>query len=47
MDASGDSHSKWNKSEKKPQILYDITCMWNLNYGIGEPICETETYSQT
>ena len=47
MDASGDSHSKWNKSEKETQILYGITSMWNLIYGTGEPICKTETDSQT
>ena len=29
------------------QIPYDITCMWNLKQGTDEPICKTETDSQT
>ena len=45
MDATRDSHTKWNKSEL--QIPYDITYMWNLKYDTNEPIYETETGSQT
>ena len=26
---------------------YGITYMWNLKYGTSEPICKTETDSQT
>ena len=33
------------KSER--QVPYDITYMWNLKYGTNEPICKTETDSQT
>ena len=36
-----------NKSERKRQIPYDITYMWNLKYDTNELICETETDSQT
>ena len=25
-----DYHTKWSKSERERQILYDITFMWNL-----------------
>ena len=25
-----DYHTKWSKSDRQRQILYDITCMWNL-----------------
>ena len=34
--------SKWRKSERQRQIPYDITYMWNLNYGTNEPIYERE-----
>ena len=33
------------KSERERQILYDITYMWNLEYGTDEPIYKTETDS--
>ena len=47
MDASRDYHAKWSKSERERQIPHDITFMWNLKYGINEPIYKTETDSQT
>ena len=34
------------KSERKRQIPYDISYMWNLKYGTDEPIYRTETDSQ-
>ena len=34
-----------SKSESERQIPYDITYMWNLKYGINEPIYKTETDS--
>ena len=34
-------------AERERQIPYDITCMLNLKYGTNEPICRTETDSQT
>ena len=33
-------------SQKKKDITYDITCMWNLKYDTNEHIYETETDSQ-
>ena len=35
------------KSDRKRQILYDITYMWNLKNNISEYIHKTETDSQT
>ena len=32
-------------SQKKRQIPYDITYIWNLKYDTNEPIYETETDS--
>ena len=34
-------------SQKKRQILYDITYMWNLKYGTDESIYKTEKDLQT
>ena len=31
MDGPRDDHTKWNKSNRERQILYDITSVWNLN----------------
>ena len=39
METTKDSHTK---SKRERQIPYNITYMWNLNYGTKEPICETE-----
>ena len=30
MDGLGGHYTKWNKSGRERQILYDITYMWNL-----------------
>ena len=30
MDGPRDDHTKWSKSDRERQILYDITYMWNL-----------------
>ena len=30
MDGPRDYHTKWNKSDRKRQIPYDIIYMWNL-----------------
>ena len=32
MDGPRDYHTKWSKSDRERQILYDITYMWNLKY---------------
>ena len=42
MDATGDYHTKWGKSERERQIPYDITYMWSLKYGTNEHIYKTE-----
>ena len=47
MDATRDSHTKWSKSGRDRQILYNITYMWNLKDGPNEPIHNTETDLQT
>ena len=46
MDATRDYHSKWSKSEREGQILYDITYTWNLKHDTNEPIYEIETESE-
>ena len=46
MDATRDYHTKWSKSERERQILYNTTYMWNLKYSTNEPIYKTETDSQ-
>ena len=38
-EAARDYPAKWSKSERERQI-YDITYMWNLNYGTNEFIYE-------
>ena len=43
MDGPRNHHTKWSKSERKRQMPYDITYMWNLKYDTNELICETET----
>ena len=43
MDGPRDYHTKRTKSERKKQMLYNITYMWNVNYYRNEPIYETET----
>ena len=35
------------QSEKERQRPYDITYIWNVNYGTNEPIYKTEIDSQT
>ena len=30
MDGTGDSHTKWNKTERERQIPYDSPYIWNL-----------------
>ena len=30
MDGPRDYHTKWSKSDRERQILYDITYMWNI-----------------
>ena len=37
-----DYDTKWSKPERKRQILYDITYMWNLKHDTNELICKTK-----
>ena len=43
-----DYHTKWTKSDRERQILYDITHTWNLKNknDTNELPCKTETDSQ-
>ena len=47
MDGPTDYHIKLRKSERKRQIQYDITYMWNLKYDTNEPIYKTKTDPDT
>ena len=47
MDGSGDDHTKWKKSAKERQILYDVTYMWSPKHDTNELIYQIETDSQT
>ena len=47
MDGPRDYHTKRSKLERKRQIPYDITYMWNLKYDTNELIYNTETDSKT
>ena len=38
MDGSRDSHTKCSKPERKRQIPYDITNLWNLKFETDYPI---------
>ena len=43
MDWTRDYHTKWSKSERERQILYDITYMWNSKANdTNELIYQTE-----
>ena len=42
IDGPRNYHTKWRKSERERQILYDTTSMWNLKYDMNELIYETE-----
>ena len=47
MDGPRDYHTKWSKSDRKRQISYDITYMWNLKKkkkDTNELISKTETH---
>jgi len=47
MDGPKDYHTKWRKSEREIQILYDITYMWSIyKNDANELIYKRETHSQ-
>ena len=35
-------HTKWGKSERGRQTLYDITYMWNIKYDTNELFSKTQ-----
>ena len=47
MDGPRDDCTKWSKSDRVRQILYDITSRWNLKIDTNELTYETEADSQT
>ena len=47
LDGPRDYHTKWSKSDRERQILYDITYMWNLKNNTNKLVYKTETDSQT
>ena len=40
------SHTKWSKSRRESQILYNVIYMQNLKYDANELIYKTETQTQ-
>ena len=47
MDGPRDYHTKWNKSERQGEILYDIIYVRNLKMSTNESTYKIETDSQT
>ena len=45
VDGLRDYHTKWSKSDRERQVLYDNTYMCNLKNNINELIYKTETDS--
>ena len=46
MGDPGDYHTKWSKSDRKWQILYDIGYMWAVKNDANALIYKTEILSQ-
>ena len=46
-DGPSDSHTRWSKSDKARQILYDMAYTWNLKKDTNELVYKTETDPQT
>ena len=40
MDGTRDSHTEWSQSERKRQIPYDNTYIWNIIYSTKETFTE-------
>ena len=47
MDRPRDDHTKWSKSDRERQILYDNTYMWDPKKNTNKLIYKIETDSQT
>ena len=43
MDGAREYPTKWSKSSRGRQILYDITYMWNLRNNTNESIYKKQT----
>ena len=43
LDGPRDYHTKWSKSDRERQILYDITYMWILKTNTNESIYKTDS----
>ena len=43
MNEPRDDHSKWSKSERERQALYDITHMWNIKYNTNGEFPDSPT----
>ena len=46
VDRPRDYYIKGSKSDRKRQISYNMTYMWNLKSDTNEPIYETESCTQ-
>ena len=46
MDGPREYHTKWRKSDRDRQILYDITYMWNLKNDTSESIYKRDSQTQ-
>ena len=40
-------YTEWSKSERKRQILYINTYIWNLENGMDDPTCRAAKETQT
>ena len=45
-DGPRDTHTKWSQSDRKRQIPYDNTYVWDLKYDTNELIYKTEIDSK-
>ena len=45
MDDPRDDHTQWSKSDRKRQILYDISYVWNIKNNTNESTYKAETDS--
>ena len=46
MDGPREYHTKWRKSERERQILYDITYILNLKYDTNLPMKQKQIHGE-
>ena len=46
VDASGDCHTEWSKSEREKQISCINAYMWTVENGTDELVCRAEIETQ-